>query len=241
MNGHWGLYERGFMPNLGWLQKWTELVSSSTTVSELCKKLVHSGVNTGQGIGSYLYLLDNKGQIVQLGGYGVNPLPADQVFSTWEDNLLAKAINNNGLSHQEAQHQGSKLHLYAIPMLKGDTPLGSAMFCQREKMAEFPKEANLAMGQVLGLWLSSTGLVNGFSSNGKNGDASPDALTDRQLKILEAMSFGKTNAEIAQDMILSESSIRQETVKIYRALGVGSRNEAVKRALHLGILRAQVS
>jgi DNA-binding CsgD family transcriptional regulator len=229
------------MPNLGWLQKWTELVSSATTVSELCKKLVHSGVNTGQGIGSYLYLLDNKGQIVQLGGYGVNPLPADQVFSTWEDNLLAKAINTNGLAHQEAEHQGSKLHLYAIPMLKGDTPLGSAMFCQREKMAEFPKEANLAMGQVLGLWLSSTGLVNGFSANGKNGDASPDALTNRQLKILEAMSFGKTNAEIAQDMILSESSIRQETVKIYRALGVSSRNEAVKRALHLGILRAQVS
>ena len=229
------------MPNLGWLQKWTELVSSATTVSELCKKLVHSGVNTGQGIGSYLYLLDNKGQIVQLGGYGVNPLPADQVFSTWEDNLLAKAINTNGLAHQEAEHLGSKVHLYAIPMLKGDTPLGSAMFCQREKMAEFPKEANLAMGQVLGLWLSSTGLVNGFSTNGKNGDASPDALTDRQLKILEAMSLGKTNAEIAQDMILSESSIRQETVKIYRALGVGSRNEAVKRALHLGILRAQVS
>jgi DNA-binding NarL/FixJ family response regulator len=39
-------------------------------------------------------------------------------------------------------------------------------------------------------------------------------------------------------MILSESSIRQETVKIYRALGVGSRAEASKRAVHLGILRA---
>ena len=235
------MYERGVMPNLGWLQKWTELVSSATTVSELCKKLVHSGVNTGQGIGSYLYLLDNKGQIVQLGGYGVNPLPSDQVFSTWEDNLLARSITNNGLAHQEIQHEGATLYLYAIPILKGDAPLGSAMFCQKEKMAEFPKEANLAMGQVLGLWLNSTGLINSFSSNDNSADASPETLTNRQLKILEAMSFGKTNAEIAQQMILSESSIRQETVKIYRALGVGSRNEAVKRALHLGILRAQVS
>lgn len=241
MTGHWGLYERGVMPNLGWLQKWTELVSSATTVSELCKKLVHSGVNTGQGVGSYLYLLDNKGQIVQLGGYGVNPLPSDQIFSTWEDNLLARSISNNGLAHQKLDHQGNDLHLYAIPILKGDTPLGSALFCQREKMAEFPKEVNLAMAQVLGLWLISTGLANSLSTSPRNGEASPEALTDRQLKIIEAMSFGKTNAEIAQELILSESSIRQETVKIYKALGVGSRSEAVKRALHLGILRAQVS
>jgi DNA-binding CsgD family transcriptional regulator len=229
------------MTDLGWLQKWTELVSSANTVSELCKKLVHSGVNTGNGVGSYLYLLDNRGQIVQLGGYGINPLPAEQTFATWEDNLLARCINNFGLAHEQADHQGINLHLYAIPILKGDAPLGCALFCQKEKVAEFPKEANLAMGQVLGLWLNSTGLTNGFNVSPKNGEASPDSLTERQLRILETMSLGKTNAEIAQDMILSESSIRQETVKIYRALGVGSRTEAVKRALHLGILSAKVS
>jgi DNA-binding NarL/FixJ family response regulator len=50
------------------------------------------------------------------------------------------------------------------------------------------------------------------------------------------MAEGKTNAEIAQEMILSESTIRQETVRIYRALGVSARADASKRAKHLGII-----
>jgi DNA-binding NarL/FixJ family response regulator len=50
------------------------------------------------------------------------------------------------------------------------------------------------------------------------------------------MAEGKTNAQIAQELILSESTIRQETVKIYRALGVHARSEAGKRAKHLGII-----
>ena len=37
---------------------------------------------------------------------------------------------------------------------------------------------------------------------------------------MEFMAQGLTNAQIAQELMLSESSIRQETVKIYRALGV---------------------
>lgn len=235
------LFGWGLMPDIGWLQKWTELVSSATTITELCKKLVHSGVNSGHGIGSHIYLLDNKGRISLLGGYGINPYSADQVISTWDDQLLANSIQRLGLAHERTSHDGSDLHVYAIPILKGDLPLGSAMFCQREKINEFPREANLAMGQVLGLWLQSTGLTYGPNGSARSTEASPDELTNRQLKILERMAFGKTNAQIAQELILSESSIRQETVKIYRALGVGSRAEAVKRALHLGILSAQVS
>jgi ATP/maltotriose-dependent transcriptional regulator MalT len=42
--------------------------------------------------------------------------------------------------------------------------------------------------------------------------------------------------EIAKELLLSESTIRQETVRIYRILGVGNRQDAVKRAQALGIL-----
>ena len=62
-----------------------------------------------------------------------------------------------------------------------------------------------------------------------NIDAIPPSLA-------KLMAEGKTNAQIAQELILSESTIRQETVKIYRALGVSARSEASKRAKHLGII-----
>jgi ATP/maltotriose-dependent transcriptional regulator MalT len=41
--------------------------------------------------------------------------------------------------------------------------------------------------------------------------------------------------------MLSESTIRQETVKIYRSLGVGDRLEAVKKAKVLGLLPKRVA
>jgi ATP/maltotriose-dependent transcriptional regulator MalT len=44
------------------------------------------------------------------------------------------------------------------------------------------------------------------------------------------------NGEIAQKLMLSESTIRQETVRIYKSLGVGNRLEAVKKAKMLGFL-----
>ena len=214
------------------------MVASTNTVAELGKKLVHSQLTSSEAVGTYFYLLNSRGLLEVLGGYGINPVEADEVISAWDDHVLSNSIKTKKLAKATLEHSSGKLYCYAIPMLRGEEPLGSALFCQRTKAEEFPEEVNASMSQVLGIWLQSMGLANGFNPNSKNTEPNPQALTERQLKILEAMSFGKTNAEIAQDMILSESSIRQETVKIYKALGVGSRSEAVKRAIHLGILRA---
>jgi len=61
-------------------------------------------------------------------------------------------------------------------------------------------------------------------------------MTERQLQTLIDMAHGKTNLVIAQEMILSESTIKQESVKIFRALGVGTRQQAVLKAKTLGLL-----
>lgn len=216
------------------------MVSSTNTVAELGKKLVHSQLTSNEAVGTYFYLLNSRGTLEVLGGYGINPVDGGSEISAWDDHVLSNAIKNKALSKAVLDDPSGKLYCYSIPILRGEEPLGSALSCQRVKADELSPEMNAAMSQVLGLWIVSMGLGNGFNPNSKNTEPNPQALTDRQLKILEAMSFGKTNAEIARDMILSESSIRQETVKIYKALGVGSRAEAVKRAIHLGILRAQV-
>jgi DNA-binding NarL/FixJ family response regulator len=75
--------------------------------------------------------------------------------------------------------------------------------------------------------------------NGGSGPtpASPEDLSDRQLKILSHVQDGQVNLEIAKELMLSESTIRQETVRIYRALGVGNRQEAVKKARSLGLIK----
>jgi DNA-binding CsgD family transcriptional regulator len=229
------------MSDVDWLKDWTEMVSSADTVAELGKKLVHSQLTDNEAVGAYFFLLNSRGVLEVLGGYGINPISGEPI-TAWDEHVLADSIRKGGLSTAAIDLDGERIYCYALPMMRGEEPLGSALFCQRAKPAqEFDPKVNAAMSQVLGIWLQSMGLGNGFNPNSKNTEPNPQALTERQLKILELMSFGKTNAEIAQELILSESSIRQETVKIYRALGVGSRAEATKRAVHLGILRAQVS
>ena len=66
--------------------------------------------------------------------------------------------------------------------------------------------------------------------------ASGEPLTDRQYEVLFGMATGKTNLQIAKEQNLSESAIKQETVKIYRSLGVKTRQQAVGKAKALGLL-----
>ena len=54
--------------------------------------------------------------------------------------------------------------------------------------------------------------------------------------MLSLIAEGMTNSEISRQVLLSESSVRQETIKIYRALGVGGRKEAMVRVRELGII-----
>jgi DNA-binding CsgD family transcriptional regulator len=64
----------------------------------------------------------------------------------------------------------------------------------------------------------------------------PIALTDRQLTILHKLSLGNTNASIAMNLGFSESTIRHETIRIFRFLGVHDRKHAVTEAERRGLL-----
>ena len=63
-----------------------------------------------------------------------------------------------------------------------------------------------------------------------------EALTERELEVLHIMALGKTNQEIAQQLIVSKGTVKAHTSSIYRKLDVTNRTEAVARARQLGIL-----
>ena len=63
-------------------------------------------------------------------------------------------------------------------------------------------------------------------------------LTEREVRVLQMLSAGATNAAIAAELSYSVSTVRNATVSVYRKLGVSGRAEAVARALTLGLLTA---
>lgn len=65
---------------------------------------------------------------------------------------------------------------------------------------------------------------------------SPADLTPRQVEILTCMAEGMTNRQIAIRICFSESTVRLESMAIYRHFGVHSRAQAVAAARASGVL-----
>jgi len=62
------------------------------------------------------------------------------------------------------------------------------------------------------------------------------SFSDRQLKILKAITEGRTNHVIASNLGFSVSTIRHETMRIFEKLNVSDRQSAAHKAQSLGIL-----
>jgi DNA-binding CsgD family transcriptional regulator len=67
--------------------------------------------------------------------------------------------------------------------------------------------------------------------------ANPAGLTARQLDVLELVSQGDRNADIAAKLFLSEKTVDHHVSAILRKLGVSSRGQAAAEATRLGIAR----
>ena len=66
--------------------------------------------------------------------------------------------------------------------------------------------------------------------------SSKASFSARQLQILQGFVEGKTNHELAEDLGFSVSTIRHETMEIYRTLGASDRKEAAKIAQDKSII-----
>jgi DNA-binding NarL/FixJ family response regulator len=63
----------------------------------------------------------------------------------------------------------------------------------------------------------------------------PDDLTDREIEILALLARGATNAQIAETLFLSPSTVHWYTVRIYQKIGARGRAEAAAYAARLGL------
>ncbi len=63
-----------------------------------------------------------------------------------------------------------------------------------------------------------------------------EPLSERELEVLQHVAAGYSNQEIAQELVLAESTVKKHIHNIYGKLGVGSRTQAIAQARELGLL-----
>lgn len=63
----------------------------------------------------------------------------------------------------------------------------------------------------------------------------PDALTEREVEVLRLVAQGQSNGEIAQELVVSEGTVRTHVSSILSKLHLASRTQAALYALRTGV------
>jgi DNA-binding CsgD family transcriptional regulator len=207
------------------------------SAADFCKAVVHSGFSGGYVQGCHLYRLGDDAHLSLAAGYGLSFDHLGDTFSIWDQNPVSTAVRERSFEFVSATSNSRPM--IVVPLVRDSTPIGAATLILDAQVDSNPIDENLfpVLEKLSGYWLTSQTQMRTFSS-GKASGSDGSNLTSRQLKILALMADGLVNAEIAVQLLVSESTVRQETVRIYRDLGVANRAEASRKGRLLGLIKS---
>ena len=144
------------------------------------------------------------------------------------DNLVAS------LATQGLMRNSKEKEELISPITNGKVVAG-ALHCACENK---PSEDDIDYAKTI-MALTSTYLFPKIVDNNQNGsltDLKVNPLTPRQRQVLAGFVEGKTNHEMALELGFSISTIRHETMAIFKTLGASDRKEAAKLAQKHGLI-----
>jgi DNA-binding CsgD family transcriptional regulator len=226
---------------IGRIESILDALLKSESIQDFSRSIVHSEITDSSVQGCHFYSLDSESHLKPVSGYGRTYLDTEIALSAWDDDPIAECIRKKEFEFQNPS-QDTEKGLLAIPLLKDSIPVGALALVVDGKNKNLPIHETLIPvlmkigAYCLTAFAGSSGNSVGNKSNSFR-ESNGEDLTSRQIKILDLMADGMVNVEIARDLMLSESTIRQETVRIYRALGVPNRIEAAKKGRTLGLIK----
>jgi DNA-binding CsgD family transcriptional regulator len=225
------------------------------TASDLCRNLVHLVLREFVAVASFICVLENDSTLLRLGQYGyakTDQLPASEPF--WRAGAITEAIQTNSRVTVENRDEyltrfpSANLQLapgeafVAIPFNPSGESIGAlgiAFAGAASSLGALEGEWQLIQAAAELVARRSLPRHPQFAARA-NHQAAEDSdlasLTERHIQILRLMAEGKTNAQIGRMLSLSESSIKQESVRVFRSLAVDSRHSAVSLARQLGLI-----
>lgn len=150
--------------------------------------------------------------------------------------LLESSLVESGREFEPhvVQFQGHEVRIVSVRRLDdGGLELASAEgFSVRVEDGEITNQLARALLIVSGMEIDPKG-----GENLAEEAQVVEQLTDKELEILEMMAEGKPNSEIAEDLVISENTVRFHISHILKKLAVTNRTQAVVEAIKKRILK----
>lgn len=147
--------------------------------------------------------------------------------SIWDSRHLNQALRTKSyVGYTDQEHS---YHL--VPLISNGFPIGAVIFVGEPgaKMSAWIRRdlkfLQILVGYFLDQFLKASASTLVLETN--------DGLSPRQLSILELLSEGLTNGQIASKLHLSISTVGQELIRVYRFLKVSKRADAGQIAKNL--------
>ena len=62
-------------------------------------------------------------------------------------------------------------------------------------------------------------------------------LSDREIEVLQLIARGSANRQIAEELLISESTVKTHVANIFSKMNVRHRTQAVTQAIQKGIIK----
>jgi DNA-binding NarL/FixJ family response regulator len=230
--------------------------AGASNADDFCKHLVHKVLRPFSPVGALIGSVGSDSKCHSVGSFGGWDLPPSGLFDLVEESPVTEAMRTGTSisinSKTELEHTfptfGVRLHgaesLIFSPFEQTSRAIGFlALGFSSSRKALKAQDAELKLVviaaehiSISSRKLSSNNLSKSRNSNNVAQPGNPPSLSDRQITILNHMSAGKTNYQIARLLNLSESTIKQESVRIFSELEVSGRLEASDFAKQIGLI-----
>ncbi len=78
--------------------------------------------------------------------------------------------------------------------------------------------------------------MSDYLKNQEGGAATNDPLTPRERQVLKLIAEGKSNREIAEELVLSSNTVQTHRLHIMEKLNLHKRSELIKYAIRRGLI-----
>lgn len=209
--------------------------AASTSMSEFAQCLVGLVDPTIRLRSSETVLVGTDGGLHHIHAPSDADLLAWAVVRVWDSGAVSGRLREGTTLAQTWKAGATGDAIACLPLLRESAFSGVIAVWLTAPDPEAALQCVARLTLVSHLWSRlTTALVD--AAGDELASASQESLTVRQVDILRAMATGCTNRQIARQIDFSESTVRLESMKIYKHYGVHSRSHAVQSAREAGDL-----